>query len=373
MTDTNQIGWGSYMSYEGPLFYGVCPLVPSPNPSEEERVLSVITATEGGHFDAINMYDRMIVSVGLIQWGEAGQYSVSDMLGQVIKRDPMLLAPLTPALKQAGATFQTNAKGRYRFFRGGNEVDTVQEQQRLFLLNSDGTKGMWDNESKAYAKLWTACLANVFQQVGAQQAQLAFTVQRLSWFATADAKAALWAPDDPEGFPQGWVGALRAAFLSFAANLPAVAAQQLQTALGATKAERWSEEWCVAILKQLTFGPNITIYPGRYNSIRPVVERLFGVDMPDFAKDLQAWHSKNNIDLTTGPGIPPTFLTVKEIQAELVAEGYDLGPSGADGVMGQKTKNAIMTFQRLHGLAPDGQVGPRTRKALVAEWEKRGH
>jgi peptidoglycan hydrolase-like protein with peptidoglycan-binding domain len=35
-----------------------------------------------------------------------------------------------------------------------------------------------------------------------------------------------------------------------------------------------------------------------------------------------------------------------------------------DGVVGAGTKNAVMRFQRRHGLTPDGVVGPRTRRAF---------
>jgi hypothetical protein len=340
-------------------------------PTDNDRVMAVVTSTEGGHYDAINMYDRMIVSVGLIQFGEAGIYAVSDMLGRAMQQDPTLLAPLQPALDQAGATFQQNDKGRFRFFQNGHEVDTIAEQQTLFLKNSNGLKGTWDDASKAYAKLWAASIANVFQQTGAQRAQINFTASRLQGFVTSSAKDILWAPGDPPGFPSGGIGALRAAYISFAANLPAVASTQLKTALAQTPNPKWSEAWCVAILKQLTFGPNIMIYPKRYNDIRPVIEQLFGVNMPDFAQDLKDWHQANDIDPTTGPGMSPTFTSTTDIQTELIAEGYDLDPMGADGVMGVKTQTAIRTFQGLHGLQADGIVGPRTRQAFIAEWEKR--
>lgn len=54
------------------------------------------------------------------------------------------------------------------------------------------------------------------------------------------------------------------------------------------------------------------------------------------------------------------------MQELLIRLGYDLGPRGADGRVGAKTRDAIMTFQRLHGLTADGLVGPQTRKALLA-------
>lgn len=374
MVDVSEIGWGSYASWEGPLWWGRdTPFVLPTDPTENDRVMAIISSTEGGSFSAVNMYDRMIVSVGLIQFGEAGIYAVSDMLGAVVRRDPDLLKPLEPAMAQSGFTFHPNNKNRYRFFfPNGCEVDTLAEQQRLFLENSNGLKGQWDEPSKLYARTWAACMANVFQQPEAQAVQRDFTASRLMGFVTQEARATLWGPTDPPGFPAGWVGALRAAYLSFAANLPAVASKQLGIALSLTTGSKWSEEWCIDILRNLTFGPQIAIYPHRYESIRPVVESLFGVDLPDFAANLNTWHRINNIDPKPDEWAAPTFTTTKEVQTELLSEGYDLGPAGADGVMGAKTVAAIRTFQGLHGILADGIVGPQTRRALVAECEKRG-
>lgn len=369
MTAAVNIGWSSYLSYEGPFYGGTQKFVLSPNPTDNQKLLAVITSTEGGHFDAINMYDRMIVSVGLIQWGEAGQFAVSDMLGQVMKVSPDLLAPLQPALDQAGAAFTKDPKGNYRFFfkdaRG--EVLSQQEEHQLFYLHADGTKGSWDDPSKTYAKTWAACIANVFQQPAAIQAQVDFTVPRLRWFATSAAQAVLWGSGDPTD-NTGWCGALRAGFISFAANLPAVASAHLIKAINSlTGTPKWSEDWCVAILKELTFGPNIAIYPGRYNAIRPTIEKLYGVNLPDFSSDLKAWAAQNNVD----PAASPNFLSIAQVQSELISEGYDIGPSGADGVDGPKTRDAIMRFQGLHGLQQDGVVGPKTSAAFLAEYMKR--
>lgn len=57
-------------------------------------------------------------------------------------------------------------------------------------------------------------------------------------------------------------------------------------------------------------------------------------------------------------------MDVAEIQRTLIARGYDLGPSGADGDAGPKTIAAVTAFQRAAGLVPDGIVGEKTEKAL---------
>ena len=89
-------------------------------------------------------------------------------------------------------------------------------------------------------------------------------------------------------------------------------------------------------------------------------------------EEFQCWLASTIIDPCAPPVlIPPTFSTVSEVQVELLAEGYDLGPSGADGRMGPKTTDAIRSFQRDNGLESDGIVGPKTKAVLAAKWQAR--
>lgn len=52
------------------------------------------------------------------------------------------------------------------------------------------------------------------------------------------------------------------------------------------------------------------------------------------------------------------------MQSELIQKGYECGASGADGVFGKGTENAVKAFQKDHGLTADGICGPRTWDAL---------
>lgn len=366
-----QIGWSHYLEYEGAFWRGSQKYQTPDDPDWDSKVLSVITATEGGTFDAYNGYDRCISTSGLVQWCEANQYSVSDMLGVVADRGLSALDELGPALEASRAEFKKNNRGRWRFFfvdqrADDGEVDRLREQQQLFLLTSDGRRGTWNSESTHHAKIWAAAISSVWTHEDAQQAQMDYTVPKLMDFVTAPAKAILFGPNTPSD-NEGWVGAVRAGYLSFAANLPAVASTHLQRAVQASKNEPFSEGWCVSILKQLTFGPQIAIYPKRYNAIRPVLERLFEVNIPDFATDLQVWKEKVLVPAST----TVEFDDLADYQRELIAEGYDLGPAGADGILGRLTKAAIVQFQQLHKLTPDGIIGPKTRAAFVTEASRR--
>lgn len=76
--------------------------------------------------------------------------------------------------------------------------------------------------------------------------------------------------------------------------------------------------------------------------------------------------------LTTGEdrGMEPVRMgdrgsAVEDIQRRLLTLGYDLGPSGIDGVLMGYTVNAIREFQEDRGLRSDGLVGLATWAALV--------
>jgi len=55
---------------------------------------------------------------------------------------------------------------------------------------------------------------------------------------------------------------------------------------------------------------------------------------------------------------------VKELQEFLMAFGYDVGSSGADGWFGDDTKDAVVAFQSANGLNTDGIIGPNTKDVM---------
>ncbi len=59
-------------------------------------------------------------------------------------------------------------------------------------------------------------------------------------------------------------------------------------------------------------------------------------------------------------------MTVAEIQRALLARGHDLGPAGADGVLGARTRAALAEVQASAGLPTDGLPNPDTLAALAA-------
>jgi peptidoglycan hydrolase-like protein with peptidoglycan-binding domain len=59
-----------------------------------------------------------------------------------------------------------------------------------------------------------------------------------------------------------------------------------------------------------------------------------------------------------------TGAKVKELQQRLKALGFNPGP--IDGIFGTGTVQAVISFQKYHGLDPDGIVGPATQKLLAS-------
>jgi hypothetical protein len=353
MATAEEVSWGKYREFEGPFYRGKHGFAAQANPSAENKILAVITATEGGHWDAYNGYDRCVCTSGLIQWCEAGQYSVSDMLGAVARRDPALIKPVTDLIKELGFEFRANSKGQWRFwFRDARgEVNVLQEQQQLFLLNSNGKKGSWDEPSKKYAKRWAAAISSVWEDREAQAVQSEYTVKRLGGFLLPYAKEFFGMT------PATDVGhAFKAMYLSFAANNPTWANRHLEIANKGMKASAyWTIDWLIAVTKEMTFGPKVAIYPHRYAAIRPVLEKLYSVDLPDMSAELQKWSPEMR-----------AFAGVYEVQQALLSLGYDLGPKGADGVFGGKTKDALLTFQQLSKFSDEAQTSMPDEPTVIA-------
>ena len=56
---------------------------------------------------------------------------------------------------------------------------------------------------------------------------------------------------------------------------------------------------------------------------------------------------------------------VVEMQEALMARGYNIGSTGADGKFGRNTKSGLIAFQAQNGLTADGICGPETWAALA--------
>jgi len=55
---------------------------------------------------------------------------------------------------------------------------------------------------------------------------------------------------------------------------------------------------------------------------------------------------------------------VEAVQQALVDAGYDIGPTGVDGVFGENTRAAVIKYQKANGIKQTGNVGPVTSGKL---------
>ena len=363
MASVSDIGWGQYSRFEGPFYRGKFPYKPPAFPTENERILTIVAATEG-RTDAINMYDGQIMSAGPIQNVERAQYSVSDMLGHAAVRTPKHVEHcLSPALAISKAEFKTNLRGRWRFFFKDNrgEVDREDEQRQLMHRKSNGQKDTWDVADKHHGKVWAAAVASVWESEEARRAQANFIVPSLRLYAFKEsAKFIKKASEIGSTESRCFV----AAYLTFAINNPTRANKHLLIGDKESRHPRFSLPWLIDVLRELTFGPHISLYPHRYDAIRKHLEKHYEVDLPDFAKELETWRGVTKHSV---------FFKPEEVQEALIALGHDLGPAGADGVFGDKSRNALFTFEQLHGVThPDGMMDPGTAMLLEQELLVRG-
>jgi hypothetical protein len=375
--DATEVGWGKYKNWRGPFIRGTQRYFDPSDMTESDRIVGVTSATETPFYDGTNCYDGQIITSTIIQTIERAYYGVSGVLGEVADAAPEVIEEFHDRIAERGLIFNKNSRGRYRFFfKSGDEVDTLEEQRRAFHLHSTGAVGTWDDASKEWAKEMAAAVASVWAYPSAQAVQRKFAARKIRLYAFKDSKKVV------DGAPDTAVGrAFVAAYLSFAVNNPTRANKHLGIGTASFDGAAWTLDWLIHVLKELTFGPRIAIYPHRYDAIRKPLERYYGLDLPDFAQELKQWQADMEMDPASredildedlkGKGKEPTFTTTREIQQLLHDMGYDLGPAGVDGREGSKTRDAIMTFQRLNGLKSDGIVGPKTRTILLETYRQR--
>jgi peptidoglycan hydrolase-like protein with peptidoglycan-binding domain len=83
------------------------------------------------------------------------------------------------------------------------------------------------------------------------------------------------------------------------------------------------------------------------------------------ARSIAATPNTTVPDLAQGAGMgDKPSPAVRRVQRVLDRRGYDLGAPGVDGRFGPITDAAVRRLQTDRGLAADGVVGPRTRRAL---------
>lgn len=353
MISIDKIRVGKYKQYTGPWYPGSVHLdfnaLTYESPEHMKRMYT-ISSTEGGSPDAINMYDVMILTVGIIQWGDRKQFKVCELLGKIVEAG-CDWSTIKDYAAQRGYVFNKTAIGYRWFDMGANMVAEPTQQQVLYLKNSNGVS--WpDDGSLDWAKGWAAAMQDVLCKPDAVDVQVKYTLDHLLGFVMPNVMPKLFIETDND-----IVKAMQSIYLSFAANNPSYAGVHYNIAQS-KGLEFGTLDWLVETVKEMTFGPGVGIYAERYNKMRAVVERFYNIDIPDNSTELAKFHA----------GAPQhgelNLHNTKDLQTALINLGYDLGPSGADGLFGKKSKSALVSFQATYRLTPDGIPGPATLAQL---------
>jgi hypothetical protein len=318
MAQLSDIKWGKYLNFEGPYYKGSCKLNLNCK-TFDEKVFQVTSKAEGC-LDAINMYDSALMTCGALQFiDRVPQFSICEMLGILANTDggyDLIIKTLGPALQQSGATFKKNLADKWRFFLPGNiEVCSATQQQRLYF-NGPNTYGSFDESRKQYAKTWAVCMVNLWQNEKAQKVQIDYTLKNLlKSYIVGNGKQLF----DNEHDNTGWVGAVRAAYVSFSVNSPALASRCVGKAIASSGNAKFTPEWCLDIIHDLTFS-GVKIWPQRYDNIRAELEKQFGVSLPQTAVALSKhnWSAiKKSVAPEPIPGVdiplPDLPLIVEEV------------------------------------------------------------
>lgn len=352
MTVLSQIRWGSYGGYEGPFFPGTIPFAPEKDPDFLGKIVQVVCATEGGRYDAINMYDQCILSVGILQVCEKVN-EFSNTLSHCAKTE---LAAINESMAKLPCPLELRPNGyapmRLFFKDGSGMVDNAAAMRKAYLGGSSGLKGQWTEPQKAWAKQVAIVMADMWQSEGLRQMQLGYVKGRMFGFALPRARSTIM--NNPN--KNAWSGALQAMYISYAANLPALADKCLARA---ETHPRWltTDENKFRIYAQEALKSGVDIWPRRYKDISPSLSALFNIKVPS----LDELASSINRDF----GPIDQLTSVAGLQSALIRLGYDLGPAGADGLYGVKTKKAVADLQGKYGLEADGIVGPLTRELML--------
>ncbi len=344
MVDVNQIKWGGYKNWEGPYFIGSIKFKVSNDPDFLEKCVAVVTSTEGGALDAYNGYDSCISSIGLIQWCER-LFLSSRMLGSCVSYDISNFDIINSYLASlpVPAELKKNSANKWRYHIKSGEVSSEMKLREMFFGGVTGVKGTWDKDHINFAKEVAAKLSSMWENNQMVKGQIEFAKKNVTNYMTVNTQRCMTSLSD-----NGYDGALRAMVASYSANNPDNAEKCLMRAMGTDKIIIDSEKMYEKIAREMAINSGIGIWPERYKKISIVIDSLFGVKTPTLEYLRGSIKALDKID------------TVKELQEFLIKEGYDIGPAGADGIMGHKTKSALSDFQSQMGLSPDGIPGPKT-------------
>jgi hypothetical protein len=161
----------------------------------------------------------------------------------------------------------------------------------------------------------------------------------------AEKQAKQSAPAEPEGQPSGQTAS------------PAPAGQEKQPESG-------QQEQRPQVAQQEQQLSTTQGQPSQQNTSAPSQSSAQSQTEPAVGQP-QPNQPRQNQQATATPAAGPLNLTreqIQQAQALLKEKGFDVGD--VDGVLGPRTRRAVMAFQRQRGLEPSGQIDQQTATAL---------
>lgn len=354
----DRISWAAYGGFEGPVYYGDKPR-PTPldgNSTWRLQAVDVTCTVESGTgtYNAVNMYDAGVCSVGMLQFSEAaGGFAVSDLLGRIQVECPEAFRELYPILTDTGYRFGrldtvgVDAKLHRFFLADTSEITpvlTARASREMFFGSPDvGKIGTWTPAAKERARAWATGLASVLIHPDAQNTQLNFARDKV--FGYIPTHRSTFLADLYSRKTSTEVDFLRVLLASFAVNSPYIVAAA--TTLRPFGLEELPvEEICSTLLcighpfwaARMTSALNRL---GTASKYAPLVLRS--------AKALADFNSSG--------------LKLKDIQAALIRKGVSIGHSGADGVYGTATHAALSQYLYTH--PHEGGIVSAIKETLV--------
>ena len=111
------------------------------------------------------------------------------------------------------------------------------------------------------------------------------------------------------------------------------------------------------------------VYPASCPGTNFPFDEIAGASGKD--KDNSGNKNNSNNNSSTLLKVGSRGAAVQDVQKKLVALGYNVGSTGADGVFGNATKNAVIKFQKSVGISQDGIVGSVTLTKLNEAYNNR--
>lgn len=284
-----KILWGKYLEYEGPFYMGIKNYSLPEKHELSDRILYAISATEG-KFDSINMYDKCIISVGMIQWCEANYCGVTSLVSEYCLKFGRELfdSSFKEVINYLGYNPLKLINKKYWFVDKENKIIDKSEVQKQYFLGCDGKIGSWNEESKTKANTWLKSFATFLANDKVCSFQIEYTKKKINeLYFNKDVKKILNSVILDSKEKIDICEAATIAYISFAANHPKFAKENFILANEKNKDKIFTKDWLLAVCRQMTFKNGIKIYPHRYDKIIKVINSLYQINMPSKSEDLK--------------------------------------------------------------------------------------